>query len=139
MGDIRKLIYGLGIGSFIIVIIMIAMADSQEKYNASYDEQNIENYNRLQELNEISEDIRINTNNTLSSNPLDVLGEFFKTGYSSIRLTSASIDIADDMTSEAINDANLGESGKELKVLIGTLLIFFVMGTIIAIAVGRDW
>ena len=139
MGDIRNLIYGLGIGSFIIVVIMLALVDSNDNYGSDFDESNLESYNKLQEINNISESIRDNTNTSLSSNPLDVLGEFFKSGYSSIVLTKTSIDIADDMSSDAIKDANLGESGETFKILIGSLLVVFIMGTIIAVAVGRDW
>lgn len=139
MGDIRKLLYGLSIASFFIVSIMLFMAESNDKYDVDYNESDVEGYNRLQDINNISEDIRSNQDRTLNSNPLDVLGEFFKTGYSGVRLTTTSIDVADDMASDAITDANLGESGSNLKILAATLLVLFIMGTIIAIAVGRDW
>lgn len=139
MGDVRNLLYGLGIGSFVIVVIILSLGNSNDYYGSSFDESNLDSYDKLEDINNISRDIRSNTNTSLSSNPLDVLGEFFKSGYSSIILTKTSIDIADDMSSEAIKDANIGESGEKFKILIGSLLVLFIMGAIISVAVGRDW
>lgn len=139
MGDIRNLMYGIGITSFVIIISMIFMAQSNDKYGSEYDSSNVEVYNKLDELNNISKDMRINSNKSLNSNPLDVLGEFFKTGYTGMKLTTKSIDIADDLSNNAIEDANLGETGGGLRVLATTLLVIFVIGTLIAVAVGRDW
>ena len=57
MGDVRNFLYGLGIASFFIVLIMLGMSESNEKYGVSYNESEVEDYNRLAEINNISSEI----------------------------------------------------------------------------------
>lgn len=138
MAEIKNLIFGIIVGIFFVTVVIVSLTKGVSDYGGSFNQSQLEKYNKLGEINNLSEDIRTSTNATQQSSTLDILGDFFKTGYKSVKMTEKSIDIAQDMTNDGVNDMNLGVHANNFKSTLLLLIIFVVVFGIVAILVGRE-
>lgn len=138
MAEIKNMIFGIIIGIFFITVIIVGLTKGVQDYGGSVDDSQLSKYNKLSEINNLSNDIRSSTNSTQQSSTLDILGDFFKTGYKSVKITEQSIDVAQDLTNQGVDDMNLGENANNFKSTLIILIILMIAFAIISILVGRE-
>ena len=135
MGDpkISTFIIGLGLASLIVGVIMINLSSLMGSYGTvdSYDNESLEVYNKLAELNAKTEAIR-NASNSINTQDLkfkDIIGGFFTSGYSAVVVSLESVGTFSSMSSAAVKDANMGKVGD-------LFYAYLIMATLITIFVG---
>lgn len=138
MAEIKGLMFGLIIASFFIVVGVLGLTHGVTTYGGSINESQLEQYNKFNELANLSADIRAQGNEEQTNSIVDILGDFFKTGYKSVKLTEKSIDITTEMANDGIANADLGESGKSFSGMVTLLIILAVVFVILAILVGKE-
>lgn len=78
-------------------------------------------------------------NTTVRTGIFDVLGEYFKGGYTALRITKESVGVGEALAGEALDGANLGQAGILFKQAITAILIILVfLGVIVAALIQRD-
>ena len=120
-------------------IFGIYMANMSENYGTDFNESEMEKYNKLAEINNMTNDIKeAESNIETSSSVTDLLGDMFNKGYQAITITRTSMSIMGDMANDGIED--LGVEGANLwKTAITTaIIVLIVIGVIIAIIVKVD-
>lgn len=138
MAEIKNLIFGLLVAIFFITVIVIGASNSVEEMGVNFNESQLQKYNKLASINNMSEDLRSSSNITQQSSVIDILGDFFKTGYKSIIITEQSIDITTEMANNGIDDADIGENSKNFKGLVILSIVLIVVFAIIGILVGKE-
>lgn len=134
---ITGFLVGLVLVGAVAGLFGLFMVDLSGKYGVTYDNETLENYNKLQELSVQTEELQNETEKiTTPSGIVDKLGAFFGSGYNALMVTKNSLAIYDDMRDDAFEQAQLGGVGDILKTaLISVLIILFFVGIIVAILV----
>lgn len=138
------------ISEFIIVIVFISffmgvfglfISAIHDNYTgvSGYDNDSLNNYNKLDEMANFSKDIRDSSNIKEKEGLLDVIGGYFSSAYSALKLTATSFDLFTDISEQASEDAALGEVGSMLKVTITTVLIIIIFLGILISAILKWW
>ena len=146
-----KKITGFIIGAILVTMIAAFLAlnitTMASKYNVVYDNSTLAKYAlQIDRINNISATAEENTNSKIDSDSFDILGDFFKSGYTALKVATASGVVVKDMASDGLTDSNLGlEDGgydnvtEILKNGIMLLItITIVIGIIISILVKRE-
>ena len=115
---------------------MINLSSFTTEYGVqNYDENNLEVYNKLEELSSQTQNLR-NATNTVNVQDLafkDVVGGFFSSGYSAMMLSFKSVDTFLTIYDQGMDDANLGDTGVYLRsFLFIALMITILIGIIIS-------
>lgn len=135
MAKISTFIIGLISVSLIITLFNLFLGGVNQEYHAStYDQGDLDTYNKLDELTDQSEEIKDEITSIQSKpNIIDVIGGFFENGYRAMKLTYTSFDTFDSMTDDALEDAHLGKTGEYLKIAIGGIVIVLIfVGVVVA-------
>lgn len=134
------------ITTFMIAIVLVGfvaaslglfMGNLADSYGTDYDNGSLNEYNRLAELSEKASQIQNRSSDIKEkSGLLDILGGYFSDAYNVLILSKDTYDTFDDMTDQAINQSNLGQTGTYLKSTITTIvLIVLVLGVFVAAVV----
>lgn len=138
------------ISSFLFAIILISlvsvgfglyMAEMANNYPAaSYDNNTMETFNKLDNMTTQLEDIRAGaTDVTDKSDILDVVGGFFADGYKVMKLTFSSYDTWGEMNEAAMNNSAMGDIGHAVNVTITALILVAIfVGIFVSTMVKRD-
>lgn len=125
-------IIALVLCSMISVIFAITMTDMQENYDLSG--QNIfSKYNHTASLVSDVEDIRNKTDIKQESGILDVIGGYFSSGYTAIKISLGSLDLFNDIMTDAADDVPAFAFFREY--LMTILLIGIFIGVVITVLV----
>lgn len=131
---ITSFMYALILISVIAVGFSLYFVGLADGYNLDYDNTSLEAFNQLDAMNDKAEEIKGGVNDIKEKTGiLDIIGGYFSSAYKVLLLTKGSYDTFDTMSNEAIEQANLGEYGKYLKLAIGAMILIFVfVGVILA-------
>jgi len=113
------------------------IVDINDNYDTNIDESQFDTMNNIDEMRELSGDMNRSLNQIESTNPLDVVGGLLTSGFTVVKTTQSSFGVYTDVTSDAIDNAKMGESGNTFKVIaliIGILLFIFAL---VGILTGR--
>ena len=137
---ISEFIIGMIFVSFIIAVFGFFMAEMNTNYGVSYDETNVAAYNQLNELSDLSEEIKEEEIEE-KTGTLDIIGNYFTGAYKVLRITAKSVDTFDNMSNTAIDQSMGGNEavGNLLRTAVMTSIIVLVfLGVIISAIVKRD-
>lgn len=135
---ISQFVIGFVVISMFVVGFTYFLIDMNDNYTGvSVNESQLVSYDKIEEINALSEDMNRSLNNIQSNKPADVVGGLLESGFTVIKTTETSFDVYTDVTDEAIDNANLGQSSNNFKtgfLLIGILLFMFAL---VGILTGR--
>ena len=118
---------------------MILMGKLSTEYTIDYNESDLESYEQLNEINVLVEEIDEGTDIEEETGVIDKIGSYFTDAYNVLKLTKKSYDTFDTMKDEAIDDANLGQTGAFLRIMIGAIiLIMIVIGVLLSAILKKD-
>jgi len=123
--------------SLVVVVFGYLIVDINNNYDTSIDESQFDSMNNIAEMSNLSKEMNSSLNQIQSNNPLDVVGGLLTSGFTVVKTTQSSFGVYTDVTSSAIDDANLGESSatfKTILLIIGILLFIFAL---VGILTGR--
>ena len=137
---------GYKITGFMIGIVLVALfigvaglflANLNENYSFSYDNESLEQYDQLTSITNTTEDIKESVDDIKEqSGILDIIGGFFSSAYNSLKLVTKSFTAFEGMADQAGEDINLGASGALIKnTLITITLIVIFIGIMIGVVV----
>lgn len=141
MGRITNLLIGLSIIGFIFSGFVFYMSDSSNNTGlVSFDDTKYNNtYNKLNEINTLSNDIKNEGNKSVEQSTTDILGSYFKQGYSAFRLTLSSLSLTTTMVNDASNELQIDDGSNNFFLMLTTIItIIIVFGVIIYVVVGKD-
>lgn len=132
--SITGLILAVVFIAFISVVSMTFMAEMESEYpsngTATFDK-----YNKTQALLDQTEKFRNTTNIKQQEGLVDVVGGFFSSGYSALKITGSSIDLSTDMIQSATNDVESAGTFQISTFMIIIILIIVFVGVFIAVLV----
>lgn len=140
--NISGFVIGLVLVGAVVAVMGLFYANVADNYAVSYDNTTFSSYDKLRELNNVSEQMK-DTISTVkpSSNPLDVLGGFLASGYQVIKTSWLSFNIFTDITNDGFDKMGNEVGGEGFGIIMSSLrtivLLLFVFG-VIAILVSRD-
>lgn len=134
---IATLIVGLFISIFGFAYYNIGTTYSVE----TPDNSTFESYSKINET--ITQyqaiDSQANDNTGTDNTIFDIVGDFFSKGYQAVKLTKASADLLTDISTEAVEDSGVGDTGNTfLQYFFGILLVIFVLA-LLAVLVNREF
>lgn len=141
MGKITNLLIGFVILAFIFTGFIYYMATSSVNTGLiTFNEtQYSGTYNKIGEINNLTNDIQSSSNTSVEQSASDILGSYFKQGYSAFRLTLLSGDLATDMITNADKEMQIDDgSNMFFPMLSAIIIIIIVFGVIIYVVVGKD-
>ena len=118
------------VGLFVTVIVAMS-SDMTSKYATADVSSQLAAYNNsLAPLNANVKEIQNKQDNVSSSSKLDVIGDFFNQGYSALKITGNSFAVMDNVSSKALQDAQLGPMTDVFRnyiIIIITVVIFIAI------------
>lgn len=135
MVKLSNFMVGTVLVALIITLFNVFLSGINQNYaSANYDEDSLEAYNKLDEMNTQTEEIKEEVAD-IKENPsaLDVIGGFFTSGYNAMKLTFSSFDTFNSMMNSALTDAHLGVVGVHLKTAVGAIILILIfVGVVIS-------
>lgn len=128
---ISEFMIGIVIMGFFVAVFGIFMAELNSNYGVPYDNSSIQAYNQLNEISVQAEEIKDATDIKEKPGILDIIGGYFSDGYQALLLTKKSFNTFDEMSNQAIEDANLGATGKYLRIMISTIILIMIFVAVI--------
>ena len=134
MAKISGFIIGLILVSGIMGLLGLVVTNISVTYNVDYDQTDIDSYTKIQELNNLTQDIQDEADKIKSkSGLLDILGDFFSQGYKALKLSYKSVDVFTSMTDASIDKLHMGAGGSILKTMLVTItLIALIIAVLLA-------
>lgn len=130
---ISDLIVGLILFSMVIGVLGLFIGNMALSSGRTYDNSSFENYNKLQELTAEARVLENQSNIKGNENALDVIGNYFSSGYKTLLVTTTSFSYFNEMSSEAVSQTNIGASASIYKTGFSTiLLIIIIIGILLA-------
>lgn len=137
---------GYKITGFMIAIVIVGifigisslfLSDINSKYTISYDNNSINNYNKLSSIVNTTEEVKGSVEEIKEkSGVFDIIGGLFSSAYSSLKVVLKSFTAFEGLTAQASEDLNLGAGGKIIiDGIIAIVLIIIFIGIMVAIAV----
>lgn len=123
---------------FIIALILVGvfatsltvvMSDLAIEYNTSYDESNLQAYNELNELNNLTISLENATNQQNTESGLfDVVGNYISRAIDSLKVAKQSVVVFNSMSEQATNDLQLPSY---FTIAFWSIIIILTIGLII--------
>lgn len=126
---------------FFAGVFSLFLSEMHIKYGVENKSDEIAVFNKLDALQSNATSIYNRTYNIDDKDPdwTDIIGGYFSSGYTALKLTFSSFGIFADMYNYALQKAGLGEAGAYLSMMITSIvLILIVVGVFIAAIVKRD-
>lgn len=128
-------IIGLMTGAFIFSGFSIMLSTLNAEYSPlGYNETQLAYFERLDDLNDHSEDIKNNLyNDTLKPDWLDVVGGYIKSGISALKFSWTSLIIFESMAEGAAQGGEMGAITSDFKdFIVGIGIVSFIIGGLVA-------
>ncbi len=139
MPKISEFLIGMVLVGLIITVFGLFMSEANTKYGFTYDNDSVEVYNQLEDLEDLTQELEEGTDIEEEQGLADILGGFFTDAYNVLRTTKKSFDTFDTMSNKAIDDGNLGKTGNYLRIAVSSIvLILIVVGVMISAIIKRD-
>lgn len=128
------------IGLIVMMLVVTSfgglMSVMAPKYNVSYNESDMETYNKLREMENISMQIKDKTESAGGTSVIDLVGGFLSDAINALRLAWKSYDVFTDMADAGVEQAQLPDYYKTA--ILTMILILIIVGGFIAVMVNRD-
>lgn len=143
MVKISSLIITLSIVSLMVVVFSVSMVNTASKYGNSFDSSTVGNMSKIDRLSSLSTSLQTNVSKIQNNNNIfNQVDAFFGAGFSALKLTLVSSDIAYEVSSNAGDKIETGDNSGAIKsiflaviaIIITTLVIFAIISAI----VGRE-
>jgi len=135
---ISQFTIGFLVIAMVAVVFGFFIAAMDESYTlVDVNESELQAYDKIDELNELSKEMNASLTQMEQGGVDDIVGGLLTSGFTVIKTTWTSFDVYTDVTSEAVDKANLGETAvtfKSVALIIGILLFIFAM---VGILTGR--
>jgi hypothetical protein len=136
---ISAFILGFVIVSLFAVCFAFLIGDFNDSYSGTVvNESQLDSYNKIDEMNELAGDMNESLQKIQQGSAVDVVGGLITSGFTVLKSTWTSFSMYTDITSGAIDNANLGQSAvswKTTALIIGLLLFIFAM---VGVLLGRE-
>ena len=132
---IAIVLVGMFSGSFILLA-----SELNDKYApAAYDSSQLESYNKLEEIKNLTQDTR-DESEEASSNPTftDAIEDFFVKGFKAFKVVGGSMNIFSGMADSAGEDVDIPGMGLIITAITTIVLIIIIIGIIISTIIKRD-
>lgn len=126
----------LAIGG-VLALLSGLLVHSAAKTGNEFDEDSLETYNKMEEMTTLAEEVHDSEKELSSNSIVDILGDLFKQGSLTVRISRSLIDDVDEMSNSAVEDMGMGYSGKTVRVLLA--VSFMIVMVFIFIAVILKW
>jgi hypothetical protein len=125
---------------FIVGGITPFLAELNSKYpSTDYNVTRLEAYNKLNEIQTNAQEVQEKATELQSkSGDIDVLGGFFQSGYSALKISLSSFSLFNTMANQVAEDSGLPYSSVFVTGLILIVLIIIFLGIIISTVVKRE-
>lgn len=146
-----KKITGFIIGAILVSVIATLLAlnitTMAAKYNVDYDNTQLNKYSdQLSNITALMQETEDNTNPEIPSGSLDILGDFFKSGYTALKISYRSGGVVKEMAVDGISDTNIGLGDGNYKSVTKILTsgivlmisVILLIGILISILVKRE-
>lgn len=129
MVKVSSLAITLSIIGVIIIAFAVGMTNLSHEYGLSYTNSSIAGMSKLNEINNLSTQVRGNiTKMQTSNNFASQVDAFFSAGFSSLRILGSTADYGYQVSSNAINTTYVGDpSGKITGAFQSFIIILFIM------------
>ena len=122
------ILLGVILTGLIISGFTVWLSEGVTTYSPSdYNESQISAFNKMEELTVKLNRTRTEISELDGNNPLDVIGNFFTSGYQTIVVYISSIDIVGSLIGEGIKNLPLGEYGSVLQTGLWLMLITLIL------------
>lgn len=141
MGKVTNLIIGLVVIGFVMTGFIYYMVDSSVNIGVvDFDDtQYKETYNQINRVNNLSRDISNTGEQNVELSDSDILGSYFKQGYSAARLTVESASLTNNMIDESTKTLQLEDGSNNFSnMLMAIISIIVIFGVIVYLVVGKD-
>ena len=109
------------------------MSSFSSNYNLKYDNNSVNVYNKMSELNTLSEEIKDTSDQLGETTSIDIIGGYITQAYNSLRLGLKSINIFSSMVDSGVDQINAGQMGVVLKTYItSAIIIILIVGIVLA-------
>lgn len=136
---ISTFIVSLIIVGLIITVLGVFYAGVADTYEKTYNSSQLAGYDRFDDLQTQTSQINSSLNTLQSdSSAIDIIGGMLKGGFTVLKTTFTSIGVFNDMTNEAIDEAQLGDTTDTFKNTILLIALVLFLFTIVGVLVGRD-
>lgn len=143
MGKISSFIMGIVFVGLIMTGFALYISDVTKNYSTQYDNSTFEIYDSYSDLKTQTEEMKEtvyseSSNSTFISSAVDLIGDFFKSGYTALKVSKSSMDTFQGMTSASVEKLDMGKGGIVLKNYILVLFTIFIVFAIISVLVNKD-
>ena len=134
MAKISTFIVGMVLISLFVTVLGTFMADMAHNSDITYDNSSIAKYQVYDDLYNTTKDLENKTGEiSASTGVIDLIGDFFSSGYTVLLTSKKSMETFNVITIEAAAEANLGETAPIIaKHLMLIVLITIVIGVFLA-------
>lgn len=139
--QISNFIIGLILIGVVVTGLAVFMSGLQAEYGVSYDNSTMDAYQNLDEIYNITEDVKDASEDQDVKETSDILGGFFSQAYKTMRITWKSISTFNKMTDASFENANVGNNtfSRTLRLaIISIVIIAIIIGVIVSAMVKRD-
>ena len=139
VGNLSKFMISILLISMFVGIFALFLSGLKEGYGEKegMSEADLALFNKLDNISSITEEVNEATSQDVDDNVFDVLGNYFKVGWSSVKLSKQSLDVVageDGIVNAALNQTNLGEGGQLIgDTLITIVIILIIIGVIVTV------
>jgi hypothetical protein len=131
---ISTLAIALGVVGVLIVSFAVGMTSFSSEYGLTYTNDNVYGMNKLDNINNLSTNVRANISKLqTSSNFFSQVDAFFSAGYSSLKIMGSTADYGFDVSASALNSTYTGDPTGKIK---GSLLVLMIIIFVMLIFVG---
>lgn len=131
-----KIKFEFTVTGFVIALVLVGMFAFSFSYFTSeletefstVDNTTFSNYNNFAKINESAEEIRDATDIDQTSGALDVIGQYFTSGYSALKISLNSIGLFNDLTKQVAEDIPEFSIFRNYLTLIVIIALFLGIG-----------
>ena len=140
MARMQMFIFALLTISLVITGSMLFLADSTQSYGVTYDNSSITTYNKLNEINLLSQNFTNKTNDMdIGTDVTDIIGGYLTKAYSAVRITQSSYETFVDIGDQSLEDVKIDSTFLQIiKTFFYALILFAITFIIIKYFVKVD-
>ena len=139
VGNLSKFMISILLISMFVGIFALFLGGLKEGYGEQegMTESDLAVFDKFDDISETTQEISDATKKDVDDNVFDVLGNYFKVGWSSVKLSKDTLDVVageDGIVNAAVNQTNLGEGGQIIgNTLITIVIILIIIGVIVTV------
>ena len=123
MAKISTFIISMLFVSLFVATLGYFMGGINASYDLNYDNTTFDNYDKLNDITATTEEIKDKTENIEDKGVLDIIGGYFSSAYSAIKLTGQSFGFFSDVADEGLKDVGLPPF---FKAIVYTMMLVFI-------------